>query len=216
MARKTKAEAALTRDRIVTCARQVFSRAGVTNTSLEQVAKEAGVTRGAVYWHFRNKADLFMAVRLDAGSLLRLSPEKGVDPLRRLERFLLEAIRSLRDDDKVRETYEVMLWRCEYVGEFSTVRDDLMSAGGNFIEEVTRLYAEAKAAGLTDPRLDPELASVETFCLYAGILKAWLAAPADGLMRRKVEAMIRQHVALRHVSAGVGLTPSAVARKKKA
>ena len=215
MARKTKAEAALTRDRIVACARQVFSRDGVTNTSLEHVAKEAGVTRGAVYWHFRNKADLFMAVRLDAGSLLHLDPATGEDPLHRLELFLLEAIRRLRDEEKVRETYEVMLWRCEYVGEFATVRDDLMTSGRGFIEEVTVLYAAAKTAGLTDPRLDPELASVETFCLYAGILKAWLAAPADGLMRLQAEAMIRQHVLLRRNYAGVGLTASAAAGKKK-
>ncbi|MEY4271876.1 MAG: hypothetical protein RJA95_887 [Verrucomicrobiota bacterium] len=216
MARKTKAEAALTRDRIVACARQVFSRDGVTNTSLEKVAKEAGVTRGAVYWHFRDKADLFMAVRLDTGSLLRLNQAEGDDPLHRLELFLLEAIRRLREEDKVRETYEVMLWRCEYVGEFATVRDDLMTSGRNFIDEITALYAEAKSAGLTDPRLEPALASLETFCLYAGILKAWLAAPAEGIIRDQAAAMIRQHVALRRNSAGVGLTPSAGARKKKA
>jgi TetR/AcrR family acrAB operon transcriptional repressor len=216
MARKTKAEAALTRDRIVACARQVFSRDGVTNTSLEKVAKEAGVTRGAVYWHFKNKADLFMAVRLDAGSLLRLSQEKGDDPLHRLELFLLEAIRRLGGEDKVRETYELMLWRCEYVGEFATVRDDLMASGRGFIDEVTALYGEARSAGLTDPRLDPAVASRETFCLYAGILKAWLAAPPQGIIRDKAEAMLRQHVALRRISAGVGLTPSADPRKRKA
>ena len=216
MARKTKAEAALTRHRIVECARVVFSRDGVTNTSLEKVAKEAGVTRGAVYWHFRDKADLFMAVRLDTGSLLRLDQTKGDDPLHRLELFLLEAMRRLREEAKVRETYEVMLWRCEYVGEFATVRDDLMASGRNFIDEVTALYAEAKAAGLTDSRLDPELASLETFCLYAGILKAWLAAPAEGLLRQRTEAMIRQHVALRRLPAPVGLTPGGAARKKKA
>jgi len=216
MARKTKAEAAQTRDRIVACARQVFSRDGVTNTSLEQVAKEAGVTRGAVYWHFRGKADLFMAVRLDTGSLLRLSHEQGGDPLHRLQEFLLEAIRRLTEEDKVRETYEVMLWRCEYVGEFATVRDDLMASGRSFIDEVTALYGEAKAAGLTDPRLDPELASLETFCLYAGILKAWLAAPADGLIRRKAEAMLRQHVDLRRAAPPVGLTPAGGAHRKKA
>jgi TetR/AcrR family acrAB operon transcriptional repressor len=194
MARKTKAEAALTRDRIVACARQVFSREGVTNTSLEHVAKEAGVTRGAVYWHFRNKADLFMAVRLDTGSLLRLNPESGDDPLHRLELFLLEAIRRLRDEDKVRETYEVMLWKCEYVGEFAGVRKDLMSAGTLFLTEATELYEEAAREKLIAPELNPRLAARETFCFYAGMLKLWLADESGQAVREDILKVITQHI----------------------
>jgi TetR/AcrR family acrAB operon transcriptional repressor len=214
MARKTKAEAELTRHRIVACAREVFSKEGVTNTSLERIAQVAGVTRGAVYWHFRNKADLFMAVRTDTGSLLKLSPEKGADPLHRLELSLLESIRRLRLEDKTRQTYEVMLWRCEYVGEFSTVRDDLMEAGRSYLDEVGDLYREARDAGLTDPRLDPALAALETFCLYAGVLKVWLAAPADSILRNNAEAMLRQHIAQRRRDPGVGLTPPTDRRRK--
>jgi TetR/AcrR family acrAB operon transcriptional repressor len=126
MARKTKAEAALTRDRIVTCARQVFSREGVTNTSLETVAKEASVTRGAVYWHFRDKADLFMAVRQQTGTLLRFDDFRTGDALERLESGLQAALDRLRTDRQALETYEVMLWKCEYVGAFAGVRKDLM------------------------------------------------------------------------------------------
>lgn len=195
MARKTKAEAALTRDRIVTCARKVFCREGVTNTSLEAIAKEAGVTRGAVYWHFRNKADLFMAVRSQTGSLLRLSEMQDGDPLRRLESGLLEAVRRLQQDPPARETYEVMLWKCEYVGEFSGVRTDLMGAGRLFLQEVKALYTQADQAGLTLPGLNPTLAAQETFSLYAGILKLWLGDSAGQLFRADVEAMISQHIA---------------------
>jgi TetR/AcrR family acrAB operon transcriptional repressor len=197
MARKTKAEAALTRHRIVESARQVFSRAGVTNTSLEEVAKEAGVTRGAVYWHFRDKADLFRAVRADTGTLLRLDAAGPGDALRRLEDSLLAAIRRLEMEPSARQTYEVMLWKCEFVAELDPVRAELMKAGAAFTEEVRSLYAQAGAEGLTEPDLDPGLAALETFCLYAGMVKLWLADPADGLIRARIEAMIRQHVRLR-------------------
>jgi TetR/AcrR family acrAB operon transcriptional repressor len=197
MARKTKAEAALTRHRIVESARQVFSRAGVTNTSLEEVAKEAGVTRGAVYWHFRDKADLFRAVRADTGTLLRLDDRGAGDALRRLETSLLAAIRRLETEAAARQTYEVMLWKCEYVEELSPVRTELMKAGAAFTEEVRALYVQAVAEGLTEPGLDPALAALETFCLYAGMVKLWLADPAEGLIRARIEAMIRQHVRAR-------------------
>jgi len=197
MARKTKAEAAQTRDRIVACARQVFSRDGVTNTSLEQVAKEAGVTRGAVYWHFRDKADLFRAVRADTGTLLRLGPRGSGDALRRLETTLVEAVRRLRGEAAARRTYEVMLWKCEYVDELAPVRTELMKAGGVFAEELRQLYAQALTEGVTEPGLDPKLAALETLCLYAGMVKLWLADTGGEMLRPQAEAMIRHHVALR-------------------
>ena len=62
MARKTKAEAAATREALLDAAEEVFFAKGVARTSLEQIARHAGLTRGAVYWHFKNKGDLFMAL----------------------------------------------------------------------------------------------------------------------------------------------------------
>ena len=195
MARKTKAGAALTRDRIVTSARTAFCRAGVANTSLEEIAKDAGVTRGAVYWHFRNKADLFMALRTQTGTLLRLGEFKEGDALQRLETGLLNALHRLQDDAQARETYEVILWKCEYVGEFAEVRTDLMAAGQIFIREATDLYAEAVRAGLTVPDLNSAWAALETFSVYVGILKLWLADPSGQHFRPNAAAMISQHIA---------------------
>src|ERR1700688_3142706 len=62
MVRRTKEEALETRNRILDTAEQVFVEKGVSNTSLAQLAEAAGVTRGAIYWHFKNKADLFDAM----------------------------------------------------------------------------------------------------------------------------------------------------------
>jgi AcrR family transcriptional regulator len=62
MVRRTKKEAAATRDALLDAALRVFRDRGVAHTSLEEVAAAAGVTRGAVYWHFKDKADLFTAL----------------------------------------------------------------------------------------------------------------------------------------------------------
>jgi TetR/AcrR family acrAB operon transcriptional repressor len=194
MARKTKAEAEQTRHRIVACARQVFSRAGVTNTSLEEVAREAGVTRGAVYWHFKNKADLFLAVRAETGRLFRIDRAGPGDGLQRLERALLEALERLEQDQDARASYEVMLWKCEYVGEFSAVRDDLMAVGAEFLADAGFLFNEAKAAGLVPAGLDPEVAASEVFCFYTGLLKLWLADTSGQGLRKRAADAIRQHV----------------------
>ena len=65
MVRKTKEEAEKTRKEIIESARAVFHECGVSRSTLEKIAKEAGVTRGAVYWHFKDKAELFFAMRAD-------------------------------------------------------------------------------------------------------------------------------------------------------
>ena len=62
MVRKTKQDAQATRARILDTAECVFQRKGVSATSLQEIAQAAGLTRGAIYWHFQNKADLFDAM----------------------------------------------------------------------------------------------------------------------------------------------------------
>lgn len=58
--KKTKSEAALTRVAILNAAELIFYRKGVKASSLAEIATQAGVTRGALYWHFRRKADLLL------------------------------------------------------------------------------------------------------------------------------------------------------------
>jgi AcrR family transcriptional regulator len=51
-----------TRAALLAAARDLFGAAGYAATSLDEVAVRAGVTKGALYHHFRGKADLFRAV----------------------------------------------------------------------------------------------------------------------------------------------------------
>lgn len=60
--RKSKTESQKTRQYLLDSALEVFYRKGVARASLQEIAVEAGVTRGALYWHFKNKEDLFEAL----------------------------------------------------------------------------------------------------------------------------------------------------------
>lgn len=96
MTRCARGKALQTRDRIIDAAEDVFRAKGVSSTSLADVADAANVTRGAIYWHFKNKADLFDAmcqrIRLPMSTLCAAMPEEmASDPLGELRatcRFL--------------------------------------------------------------------------------------------------------------------------------
>lgn len=62
MARKTKEDALETRNQLLDAAEKVFFDKGFSQTSLMDIAEAAGLSRGAIYWHFKNKGDLFEAM----------------------------------------------------------------------------------------------------------------------------------------------------------
>jgi TetR/AcrR family acrAB operon transcriptional repressor len=62
MARKTKKEAAVTRQKIMDAALNVFCEKGYSKTTFVDIAREIGLSKGAVYWHFKTKPELLAAI----------------------------------------------------------------------------------------------------------------------------------------------------------
>jgi TetR/AcrR family acrAB operon transcriptional repressor len=62
MARRTKEEAQQTRCNIMSLALDLFCQQGLARTSLTDIAKATDLTRGAIYWHFKNKEELFVTL----------------------------------------------------------------------------------------------------------------------------------------------------------
>ncbi len=79
MVRRCPRDAAVTRERILASAELLFERQGVQSVTLEQVASAIAMTRGAIYGHFRSRADLLAAVmaRAEAHLAGRLAPIAG-------------------------------------------------------------------------------------------------------------------------------------------
>lgn len=66
MARKTKEEAQQTRETILVAALDMFCEKGYTRTTFDEIAKKINLTKGAIYWHFRNKPDIIKALIIEA------------------------------------------------------------------------------------------------------------------------------------------------------
>jgi TetR/AcrR family acrAB operon transcriptional repressor len=128
MARRSKEEALATRNNLLDAAERVFLAQGVAGTSLNDIAMAAGTTRGAIYWHFRDKADLFNAM-MDRVvmplqcALASVQEPTGGDPLPALKKALRAALRQTVVDPQTRRVFEVATHKVEYVDSLCAVRE---------------------------------------------------------------------------------------------
>ena len=196
--RRTKEESEHTRRQIISAARRTFARQGVTRTTLEDVARAAGVTRGAIYWHFAGKTDLFFAMReqvslptIDTG--YASSSTDAADPLGSAERFLRGVIASL-DDSTARETFRIMTFKCEYVGELAQELGRQRTRCSELTGKLAQAYQRARRAGQLRPGLTPGLAASATCSFLVGLVRMWLMDGSRGPVRRAAGAIIRAHI----------------------
>ena len=124
MVRKTKEEALATRERLLDAAQRLFREQGVTRTSLAEVATAAGMTRGAVYWHFKDKADLFRAMCDRATLPLDAHFDQAVqgasaDPLGTLRSLSIGALLQLANDARAQHVFEIVFHKSELVDELA-------------------------------------------------------------------------------------------------
>jgi AcrR family transcriptional regulator len=186
MARRTKEAAERTREALLDAAEQVFLERGVSRATLDEVARAAGVTRGAVYWHFRDKLDLFLAIderaRLPSEELVaRLAAYPGPDPLAELARALGAAFAELQADPDRRRILTVVLVRCEYTEEMAAALDRQQRADEALRAEFRRIFARAAAPGGLAPPWTPETAALALHALVAGLVHIWLRGSACNL-----------------------------------
>src|SRR5689334_7119530 len=104
--RRTKEDAALTRENLLDAALVSFHEKGYLATTLDDIARRAGITRGAIAWHFGSKAELLNTlireryVRASA-RMLEVAAQGGT-PLQVLRRVLLHWMTYLEEDPEFR------------------------------------------------------------------------------------------------------------------
>jgi TetR/AcrR family acrAB operon transcriptional repressor len=186
---------------ILAAARDVFARQGVTRTSLEQVARAAGVTRGAIYWHFADKTALFYAMR-EQVSLPMIDrtgfawfPADTADPLGSVERFLRDILQMLKNDPATRQTFQIMGFKCEYVGELERELNLHNNRCTELYTKLTQVYRRAGRAGQLRKGLSPAPAALATCSFLIGLVRLWLMDKGGKVVRSKADAVIRAHLA---------------------
>ena len=177
MARRTKAEADETRTKLLDAAEEVFFEKGVSRTSLGDVAERAGATRGAVYWHFKDKVDVFTSmlnrICMPFDEICDDKYEE-MEPLARIRHSLSKVFESMDEDERRRKVFETAMFKMEYLGELEAVRGKHVESAESSRQKFARdleLAAQQQSVRL---RLAPQEAAVGLHSLFVGLIHGWV------------------------------------------
>ena len=182
MARKTKEEARETRTAILDAAVQVFSLKSVAATSLADIAREAGVTRGAIYWHFANKADLLNAlwdeVLLLYTPLARASESRDEpDPLGRLRELYVRFLGRLADDPRQQQLIRILFDQGSGSEDIDLIRTRHLQTLHQRNRSVQTVLRNAIDLGQLSPDLDVRLGTIAVVSFIHGLIANWVLTP---------------------------------------
>ncbi|MEO8385516.1 MAG: TetR family transcriptional regulator [Betaproteobacteria bacterium] len=207
MARKTKEEALETRNRLLDTAEHIFSVRGVSRTSLAEIAEAAGVTRGAIYWHFKNKVDLFDAMMERVTAPLSDGTEAIGDtslenPLLFIKSSALGVLLRLANDKQTQRVFDIVNHKCEYVDEMEALRSRHHDSCMSCIDHVETGFRNAVKKGLLPTTVNPRRASRGLHALIDGMISNWLLNREFISLSRDAEPIIDYYLL------GLGATPT--------
>ncbi|HUP31146.1 MAG TPA: TetR family transcriptional regulator, partial [Usitatibacter sp.] len=195
MVRRTKEEAQETRARILDAAEAVFYEKGVARASLEDIAAAADVTRGAIYWHFKDKAELFDAmmqrVVLPVEEMLeRADCCGGTNPLELLRAATIDVLARTASDERMQRIFEIAYHKCEYVGDAIGVRDRHIASQAECLKSIEAGFRACIEAGELPSSVNAHVAAVGAMSLVSGLIANWVLDTEGFNLKRHAETLV--------------------------
>lgn len=173
--RRSKEDAEQTRSAILDAAESLFCAQGVSASTLEGIARSAGVTRGAVYWHFKDKVDLLLALHDRSMTpqevLIRTAAQEGhPDPLALLGQAARDMLALFEQDSCQQRVFLIMHGHAPDAEGAAWLREK-----NTEMSEVLRLLAEqAQKLGQLSDDFTPGEIAVILMATMSGLLSEWL------------------------------------------
>ena len=198
--RRTKEEAEKTRLKIIEAALTLFSRNGYSNTTLAMIATEAGYSRGPIYWHFKNKDDLYQAVlsysQQPLESLINEAAGQQGQPLQAIDTFVKRWLDLLVEDSWFRQSFEILLNKTELTEALAPTLKRERKLTRRIIDTLSQLLAAARDKDLIPATQSPEQLGLMLYTLLMGITQSWLFAPKLFSLKKEREFFVERMHAL--------------------
>ncbi|MDU5730074.1 MAG: multidrug efflux transporter transcriptional repressor AcrR [Citrobacter freundii] len=180
MARKTKQQAQETRQHILDVALRMFSQQGVSSTSLAEIAKAAGVTRGAIAKPNIDELETEYQAKF---------PD---DPLSVLREILIYVLETTVTEERRRLLMEIIFHKCEFVGEIASVQLVERSLCLENYDRIEKTLRHCMDVNMLPENLNTRRVAVLMRSYISGIMENWLFAPESFDLKNEA----RQYVAV--------------------
>lgn len=181
MARKTKEEALKTRQMLLDAAIEQFARRGVSNTTLTDIADAAGVTRGAVYWHFSSKSELFNAMwqeQLPLRDLVhhKLKQIETGNPLLDLRNKFVLGLQYIAETPRQRALMQILYHKCEFNSDMMSECEIRKKIGFGY-DSVRNILQGCVRNQILPKDTNIEIILIVLYSAFSGLIKNWLMDP---------------------------------------
>lgn len=177
----------LARRQILAAATDVFSRKGYAGTTLDDITAAANLSKGAIYWYFESKAELFTTILGERSSvfleLLEDAAQSAPSPLAALEQMWLRWMEALETDRAYQAYARLAHLRIEVGVEPRESLEARRTEERRAQALVTQKVLEAVAAGELPREADVEAVALSFVSAGTGLVRAWLLVPETFLPR---------------------------------
>ncbi len=197
--KKTKEEALKTRNKILKSSLSVFLAKGYSETTLEQIAKRSKVTRGAIYWHFKNKKEILDI--LGKGQFNRLTEKineiQGQDSsaLDKLDEILRINVTALYDLKEFRDYIELTWFNVEKSQDKSLYQSKI-EITELFYKVILKLIKQAQDQDEIRKDMDYNLIALNFINLINGLFRSYFMLQSHFKDRSMAMASLDQYLDL--------------------
>ncbi len=201
MARKTKEEAEQTYHALLDSAADLFTQKGVSNTTLNDIATQTGMTRGAVYWHFDNKDNVIMALwernaaatHQDFVEQMRL--DETSDPNTMFRLAIKGIVQRVANEPQLAQVMRIVMNNVELTDEQTELQLFLQGKKNLLHSNLTAAFETLQQCKALRTTTSPALLSHSLLAYLHGLIHAYLEPGSDNIdLNKDGEALLELYL----------------------
>lgn len=196
MARKTAEECEKTRQALLESALICFADQGIAHTSLADIAKHAGFTRGAIYWHFKNKSELFFAlhqqIELPFDYLLRQIEACEGRALNFAEFYEITRNTLLHIFQHQRSylLLEILIVKCEFTQDMQSAFAKLLTSLTPLREKSQAILAQFEQQNIIKTQANLSITTQALLSFLNGAILQYILSPQDFDLKNNIDNVL--------------------------